>query len=104
VSGGIFCIYHSSFFIYNVFGKKSKLKGKTNMSNREYIKSQVDTLPESVLDSLAGFIAYQRFALGLYDNDTDYLMSVPGMAEIIKDGLNTPLSECVPLSEVWADA
>ena len=73
------------------------------MTNREYIKRQIDTLPEGVLDKIVEFITFQRFTLGLYDNDTDYLMSVPGMAEIIKDGLQTPLSECVPLSEVWSD-
>ena len=38
-----------------------------------------------------------------FDNDTDYLMSVPGMADKIKGGLNTPLTECVSLSEVWPD-
>jgi len=73
------------------------------MTNREYIKMQIDDLPEGVLDKVVEFISFQRFTLGLYDNDTDYLMSVPGMAEIIKDGLKTPLSECAPLSEVWAD-
>jgi len=54
------------------------------MINREYIKMQIDTLPEVTLD---------RY-------DTDYLMSVLGMAEIIKDALETPLSECLPLSEI----
>jgi len=73
------------------------------MTNREYIKTQIDTLPEGVLDKIVEFITFQRFTLGLYDNDTDYLISVPGMAEIIKDGLETPLSECLPLSEVWSD-
>jgi hypothetical protein len=29
-----------------------------------------------------------------YDNDTDYLNAIPGMAEKIIDGHNTPLSEC----------
>ncbi|MCL2099411.1 MAG: hypothetical protein FWH24_03115 [Oscillospiraceae bacterium] len=72
------------------------------MMNREYIKNQIDTLPESALEKLAEFITFQRFTLGLYDNDTDYLMSIPGMADKLKEGLNTPLSECVPLSEVWA--
>ena len=73
------------------------------MTSREYIKTQIDALPDGALDKVIEFISFQRFSLGLYDNDTDYLMSVPGMADIIKDGLNTPLSECVPLSEVWAD-
>jgi len=74
-----------------------------NVTTREYIKTQIDMLPDEALEKVNEFIMFQRFALGLYDNDTDYLMSVPGMADVIKDGLETPLSECVPLSEVWAD-
>jgi hypothetical protein len=73
------------------------------MVNHEYVKTQIDGLPESALENILDFIAYQRFALGLYDNDTDYLLSVPGMAEKIKKGMKTPLSECMPLSEVWGD-
>jgi len=73
------------------------------MTNREYIKTQIDVLPEGTLEKIVDFITFQRFTLGLYDNETDYLMSVPGMAEKIKEGLDTPLSECVPLSEVWGD-
>ena len=73
------------------------------MTTREYAKMQIDTLPEGVIDRVVEFISFQRFSLGLLENDTDYLLSVPGMAEKIKDGLNTPISECVPLSEVWAD-
>jgi hypothetical protein len=38
-----------------------------------------------------------------YDNDTDYLNAIPGMMESIIEGCNTPLSECVPVSEVWPD-
>ncbi len=36
-------------------------------------------------------------------DDTEYLMSIPGMADKIKDGMNTPISECVPLADVWPD-
>ena len=32
--------------------------------------------------------------------ETLYLTSVPGMKEAIVDGMKTPLSECVPESEV----
>jgi antitoxin YefM len=28
-------------------------------------------------------------------NETVYLMSIPGMAESIREGMNTPLEECV---------
>ena len=73
------------------------------MTTREYLKIQIDTLPEGALEKVMEFIKFQRFTLGLYDSDTDYLMSVPGMTEKIQEGLNTSLSECVPLSEVWSD-
>ena len=73
------------------------------MVTREYVKTQIDMLPESTLDKVVDFIMYQRFINGLYVDETDYVMSVPGMAEKIKEGMNTPLSECVPLEEVWAD-
>ena len=73
------------------------------MTNRDYAKAQLDALPEMVIEKVIEFISFQKYSLGLYENDTDYLMSVPGMAEKIKAGLSTPLSECVPLSEVWPD-
>ena len=38
-----------------------------------------------------------------YENDTDYLNSIPGMAELIKQGIETLSTECIPLSEVWPD-
>jgi hypothetical protein len=69
--------------------------------NREYAKTQIDILPESAIEKVVEFINFQRFTLGLYEDDTDYLMSIPGMVDKINDGVNTPLSECVSLSEVW---
>jgi hypothetical protein len=69
----------------------------------EYAKTQLDSLPESAIENILEFIRFQRFTLGLYDDDTDYLMSIPGMADKIKDGMNTPLSECIPLAEVWSN-
>jgi len=51
------------------------------MTNREYLKIQIDALPERALEKVGEFIAFQRFALGMYDDDTEYLLSVPGMAE-----------------------
>jgi hypothetical protein len=73
------------------------------MSNRDYAKAQIDILPDGAIEKVLEFISFQKYSLGLYDNDTDYLTSVPGMAGKIKAGLNTPLSACVPLSEVWPD-
>jgi len=34
-----------------------------------------------------------------YDNDTDYLNAIPGMAEKLIRGMNTPLSECETVPE-----
>jgi hypothetical protein len=73
------------------------------MTNREYVKRQIDALPDIAIEKVIEFVTFQRFTLGLYDNDTDYLSSVPGMADKIKTGLKTPLADCVPLSEVWSD-
>jgi len=65
------------------------------MSSRDYIISQLDALPESVLDKVREFIAFQRFSMGIFENDTEYLQSIPGMAESIIEGKATPLSECL---------
>ena len=73
------------------------------MLDRDYVKTQLDILPEEAIKKIIEFIMFQKFCFGLYDNDTDYLTSMPEMAAIIREGLETPLSECVSLSEVWAD-
>ena len=73
------------------------------MSGRDYVKTQIDILPEDVVEKVIEFISYQKFSIGMYDNDTEYMSSIPGMTEKIKEGMNTTLSECVPMSEVWAD-
>jgi len=73
------------------------------MSIRDYAKTQIDVLPDSALAKVIEFITFQRFTLGLYDNDDEYLSSIPGMTESIIEGLATPLSECISISEVWSD-
>jgi len=73
------------------------------MSNRDYAKTQIDMLPDNVVEKIIEFISFQRYSLGMFESDDDYLASIPGMTESIKEGLSTPLSECMPLSEVWSD-
>ncbi len=73
------------------------------MSSREYIISQLDALPESVIDMIQRLIYSQKSNPDLFDNDTDYLKSIPGMMESIQEGIGTPLSECLEMSEVWPD-
>jgi len=65
------------------------------MSNLDFIKNQLDTLPESVLANVIEFIAFQCYSIDLFDNDDDYLSSVSGMNEIIMEGKVTPLSDCL---------
>jgi len=60
------------------------------MTKREYINTQLDALPENAIEKIIEFISFQKYSLGLYDNDTDYLTSIPGMVDKIKEGLDTP--------------
>jgi len=39
------------------------------MSNREYIKNEIDTLPDSVLDKVEEFIAFQKYSLRVVEGD-----------------------------------
>ena len=73
------------------------------MGSREYVRAQIDTLPDNVIERVQDFIAYQRFSLGLFDNDTDYLTAIPGMVESIKAAAAEPLEDCVDVSEIWPD-
>ena len=73
------------------------------MNNREYVMEQIKMLPDSAVEKVMEFVSFQKYSLGLFESDDDYLASIPGMTESIKEGLATPLSECVPLSKVWPD-
>ena len=42
----------------------------------------------------------QKFYFDAYENDTDYLNSIEGMAEKIIAGMKESLSECIPADEV----
>jgi hypothetical protein len=64
------------------------------MSKKELLMTQIDSLPDSVIDKILEFVSFQRYCLGLFDNDTDYLNSIPGMAESIVQGIKTPVNEC----------
>ena len=73
------------------------------MTNREYVKAQIDALPDSVIDIIQDFIVYQKFSLGLFDNDTDYLTAIPGMVASIKAAAAEPMEDCADISEAWPD-
>jgi hypothetical protein len=73
------------------------------MTIRESVKREIDTLPNDALYAVRDFLQFQKYRDILEMDDTTYLNSIPGMAESIRNGIETPLSECVPLSSVWAD-
>ena len=57
---------------------------------------------DNMLRQFAFIIVQQKNALGVYD-ETEYLMSIPGMRDIIIEGINTPLSECLEEVDLWKD-
>ena len=63
------------------------------MTTREYLKTQIDTLPDRAIGRVYEFIQFQKFNIGLYDNDTEYLSSIPGMVSSIKAAAEEPLEE-----------
>jgi len=52
---------------------------------------------------LQQFVLFLKHRKELTLDDSAYLSSIPEMMDSIKEGMNTPLSECVPLEKVWAD-
>jgi len=73
------------------------------MSIRETVKSQIDTLSDDELHAVHDFLLFQKYRNILEMDDTAYLNSIRGIADSIKEGIRTPLSECIPLSDVWPD-
>ncbi|GHU81928.1 hypothetical protein FACS189468_5430 [Spirochaetia bacterium] len=75
----------------------------TKMSIRESVKAEIDILPDETLYAVRDFLLFQKYRPILEADDASYLSSIPGMMDSIKDGIKTPLSECVPLSKIWPD-
>ena len=73
------------------------------MNIRESVKSQIDALSDDALYAVRDFLLFQKYRDILEMDDVTYLNAIPGMAESIKDGVKTALSECVHLSDVWPD-
>ena len=73
------------------------------MTIRESVKKDIDTLPEEAVYAVRDFVLFQKYRGILEIDDSTYLNAIPGMMRSIEEGINTPLSECVPLSEVWPD-
>ena len=73
------------------------------MNIRESVKIELDSLPDESLYAVREFMLFQKYHAVLETDDAAYLNSIPGMVDSIREGIATPLSECVPLSRVWED-
>ncbi|MCL2044736.1 MAG: hypothetical protein FWG89_11425 [Treponema sp.] len=73
------------------------------MTIQETLKKEIDILPNETLYIVRDFLLFQKYRSILETDDTTYLNSIPGMADSIKEGIETPLENCVPLSRVWQD-
>jgi hypothetical protein len=70
------------------------------MNRKEMLLNQIDSLPDFAVEKVIEFVSFQRYRLGMFEDDTEYLSAIPGMKESIVKGLNTPIFECVPEEEV----
>ena len=73
------------------------------MSTHELIKMQIDTLPEQIAEKVLEFISFQRYQMDSIDDDTEYLLSMPGVIEKIEAASLESVSESIPVSELWSD-
>ena len=58
-------------------------------------------MPEEAVYAVRDFVLFQKYRGILEIDDSTYLNMIPGMMRSIEEGINTPVSKCVPLSEVW---
>ena len=65
-----------------------------DMIDRKWLKEEFDYLPEDALEQVAAFIRFQKFSMGMWRDDTEYLTSIPGMEDSIVKGKNTTISDC----------
>ena len=70
------------------------------MSSRDYVVSQLDVLPDSAVEKVREFVSFRMFSLGLYQSDTVYLSSIPGMVKTINAAANEPIDECIDITEM----
>ena len=73
------------------------------MSNRDKCISVIDSMEEWQLQSVLEMLRAVKGTMDQLETsvlETQELLSVPGMREKLTEGKNTPLSECVPESEV----
>ena len=77
------------------------------MTVRDHAKLQIDTLPEQAIVKVIEFINFQKYQFGLLededDEETAYLLSIPGMLEKIEAASQELVSEGCSTEELWDD-
>ena len=46
------------------------------MSSRDYVKSEIETLPDSIINKLQEFIIFQKYSLKNIQNDSDTINDI----------------------------
>ena len=46
------------------------------MTSRDYIKSEIDTLPDFIIEKLQEFIILQKFSFGILRQDTEAIRDI----------------------------
>ena len=73
------------------------------MSNRDMCISVINSMEEWQLQSVLEMLRAVKGTMDKLETgalETKELLSIPGMGEKLTEGMKTPLSECVPESEV----
>lgn len=73
------------------------------MSNRDKCISVINSMEEWQLQSVYEMLQTVKGTMDKLESgvlETKALLSIPGMKEKLMEGKNTPLSDCVPESEV----
>ena len=71
------------------------------MGLRESAYEEMGSMTPGQIEKVYDFILFEKYRAIHEMDDSTYLSSIPGMMESIREGIVTPLSECIPLAEVW---
>jgi hypothetical protein len=65
--------------------------------------AEIESLPEENAGILRQFVRFLKYRNELTLDDSAYLSSIPRMIDSIEEGVNTPISECIPMEKIWPD-
>ena len=93
------------------------------IATKELLIKEINTLPPEMINAVYQFVEFQKhnqtidywtkkkidmlvekIEAGEYVSDDEYLSSIPGMMESIKEGANEPPEKCIPYNKnLWND-